>query len=174
MGKRGPKTKLPWDMIEADYRMGTMSLSALSRKYGCNPATISRRATQHNWSKDLQDEVRRRTRAALAASTDGKEALLDAGLEAAVRTNLAVVRSHRTTLDKAHRLIDDAFGRLARVQGEDHQKIARSHAGIIKDLSIAIRNLVPLERQAHNLDATSGDVDAPDAIQITFYRKGKD
>ena len=178
--KRGPKPTLDWDAIEADYRTGSMSMSAIARKHGCAVPTISVRAKRDKWKQDLADEVRRRTTAALANATPespidreeiAKTALLDTRLEAAVATNLAVVRTHRGILAKAQDLVARNFARLASVPEQDPTKQARAQASIIKDLSIAVRNLVPLERQAHNLDAQSGDLDAPDAVKVTFYRK---
>ena len=155
-------------------------MSAIARKHGCAVPTISLRVKRDGWKQDLADEVRNRTRAALATATPetpvdreeiAKETLLDSQLDAVVRTNLAVVRGHRGILAKAQALVERNFARLASVPEQDPTKQARAQASIIKDLSIAVRNLVPLERQAHNLDAQSGDLDAPDAVKVTFYRK---
>lgn len=97
-------------------------------------------------------------------------------IEVAVQTNLQVITRHRRDIAKGHGLVNLLFQQLeqaatARDELEDaiiketagdenNQRRNRmlkalslpTHAGVLRDLSTALKNLVPLERQAYNLD----------------------
>ncbi|WJN61350.1 hypothetical protein OH686_21615 [Pseudomonas sp. SO81] len=97
-------------------------------------------------------------------------------IEVAVQTNLQVISRHRRDIAKGHGLVNLLFGQLEqaatnREEVEDaiceetkNDETTRrrsqmlklvslaSHAGVLRDLSTALKNLVPLERQAYNLD----------------------
>lgn len=99
-----------------------------------------------------------------------------ADIEVAVQTNLQVIQRHRRDIAKGHGLVNLLFGQLQlaathREEIEDaiceetkNDETTRrrsqmlklvglaSHAGVLRDLSTALKNLVPLERQAYNLD----------------------
>lgn len=102
-------------------------------------------------------------------------------IEVAVQTNLAVISRHRKDIGHGHRLVGLLFSQLeeaARHREEIEDEIERecsgdettarrtrmlkavslpSHAGVIRDLSTALKNLIPLERQAYNLDEVSSE-----------------
>lgn len=102
-------------------------------------------------------------------------------IEVAVQTNLAVIGRHRRDIGHGHRLVGLLFSQLEeaalhREEIEDEierecvgdETTARrtrmlkavslpSHAGVIRDLSTALKNLIPLERQAYNLDEVSSE-----------------
>ncbi|MWK56913.1 hypothetical protein GO594_13080 [Pseudomonas otitidis] len=97
-------------------------------------------------------------------------------IEVAVQTNLQVINRHRRDIAKGHGLVNLLFRQLeqaasAREELEDEvieetagdtncQRRNRmlkalslpTHAGVLRDLSTALKNLIPLERQAYNLD----------------------
>ncbi|MCM2317807.1 MAG: hypothetical protein NDI93_00575 [Pseudomonas sp.] len=102
-------------------------------------------------------------------------------IEVAVQTNLAVISRHRKDIGHGHRLVGLLFSQLeaaALHRAEIEDEIERecsgdetgarrtrmlkaislpSHAGVIRDLSTALKNLIPLERQAYNLDEVSSE-----------------
>ncbi|WP_447593554.1 hypothetical protein [Aquipseudomonas campi] len=97
-------------------------------------------------------------------------------IEVAVQTNLQVINRHRRDIAKGHGLVSMLFQQLecaatsrdeleAFVEEEtagDENAVRRNklmkaislptHAGVIRDLSTALKNFIPLERQAFNLD----------------------
>ena len=97
-------------------------------------------------------------------------------VEVAVQTNLAVIRGHRKHL--SHKLgLVDMFSRQLEDAGNSRERIIDmimqedvphqrrvamlkavslpTHAAVIRDLSVALRNMIPLERQAFGLDEKS-------------------
>lgn len=97
-------------------------------------------------------------------------------IEVAVQTNVQVVSRHRRDIAKGQGLVSMLFGQLedaASHRAELEEAIEEetkgdetsrrrtqlmrlvslaSHAGVLRDLSAAMKNLIPLERQAYNLD----------------------
>ena len=110
-----------------------------------------------------------------SVSTDGN-APTPEDIETAVQTNLQVINRHRRDIAKGHNLVNLMFGQLEQAATcreeienlicdetqEDDNTRRRSqmlklvslstHAGVLRDLSTALKNLIPLERQAYNLD----------------------
>lgn len=102
-------------------------------------------------------------------------------IEVAVQTNLAVITRHRKDIAKGHGLvamlmlqledaathrdeiedaiIEDTAGDLNTQRRNRMLKAISipSHAGVLRDLSTAMKNLIPLERQAYNLDETNSE-----------------
>lgn len=97
-------------------------------------------------------------------------------IEVAVQTNLQVINRHRLDISKGHGLVgmlfrqlEDAAQSRADLENlieeetkEDETGMRRSklmkaislpvHATVLRDLSTSLKNLIPLERQAYNLD----------------------
>ncbi|MNR23022.1 hypothetical protein D3C85_1400170 [compost metagenome] len=102
-------------------------------------------------------------------------------IEVAVQTNLAVIGRHRKDIGHGHRLVGMLFSQLEEaalhreaIEDEIERECAGDettarrtrmlkavslplHAGVIRDLSTALKNLIPLERQAYNLDEVSSE-----------------
>ena len=97
-------------------------------------------------------------------------------IEVAVQTNLQVINRHRRDIAKGHGLVSMLFQQLesAAQEREDLENLIEeetkdddsslrrnrmlkaislpTHAGVLRDLSTALKNFIPLERQAYNLD----------------------
>lgn len=97
-------------------------------------------------------------------------------IEVAVQTNLQVINRHRRDIAKGHDIVSMLFMQLEQAatcreeienliceetQEDDNSRRRSqmlkmvslpSHAGVLRDLSTALKNLIPLERQAYNLD----------------------
>lgn len=56
-----------WEMIERDYRVGTLSVQMIAEKYGVDKVTIHRRAKKYAWSRDLSAQVQSATKAKVNA-----------------------------------------------------------------------------------------------------------
>lgn len=109
-------------------------------------------------------------------------------VDVAVQTNLQVVGRHRRDIAHGQQLVSTLFHQLQeaaenRVELEDAiedecqgdgngQRRNRmlkaialpTHAAVLRDLSTAIKNLIPLERQAYNLDEQSTGETLEDAL----------
>lgn len=174
------RNNIDWEGIEKEYRTGVKSLRTIANEYGTYHLKIQRKAKEQDWVRDKSEEVRQKTRAALIASEKcaknrarKRATPTKKDIEIAVQTNIKVIRGHRKTLKIGQDLIASLLAQLADVAKSKPKdaKPVRTHAGIVKDLAIAAKNFIPLERQAFNLDATSGDEDAPDSIKVTYYKK---
>lgn len=99
-----------------------------------------------------------------------------ADIETAVQTNLQVIGRHRRDIAKGHGLVSMLFQQLEdaathreeiedaiceETKGDENTRRRNqmlklvglpTHAGVLRDLSTALKNLIPLERQAYNLD----------------------
>ena len=122
-------------------------------------------------------------------------------VELAAETRTNVVKLHRKDVAKSQSLVQLFQGQLYEAatkrdeieetivdetkseEGKAEQKRRNmmlkavslpAHAGVLRDLSVAQKNLIYLERQAYNLDDTDGSDDAPDSIVITVNRKRPD
>lgn len=112
----------------------------------------------------------------------------EAAIDIAVKTNLAVIRGHRRQLKHKLTLVDMFSQQLEDVgqsreriielimkEDASHQQRAAmlkavslpSHASVLKDLSVALRNMIPLERQAFGLDEKAGPPPPPLADSLT-------
>lgn len=182
--KRERKT-YDWDAIEKEYRLGQKSLRTLSTEFGPSPGAISKRAKKYGWTQDKTKEVLQKTRAALLketppGNTEGNTPTRE-DIDRAVQSNIEVIRGHRASIKKAHDLVSVLAGQLenaAELRDEletaaEEETAADSttkrrtmmmkavslptHAGVLRDLTMALKNLIPLERQAFNLDAKPED-----------------
>lgn len=180
--KRKP---IDWEAIEREYRMGTKSMRMLASEYNINVSNISRRVKKYNWVQDKSDEIRQRTHAALVAQ-QGRNTPTGEDIETQVQSNLSVITGHRGDIRQGRQLVGllsqqlDAAASsrdelekeiIEDTEGPDGGKpdLRRrnfmlkavslpSHAGTLRDLSTALKNLIPLERQAFNLDEPGANI----------------
>lgn len=97
-------------------------------------------------------------------------------IEVAVQTNVEVINRHRSDIARGQGLVallfsqlhdaaEDREGFIGEIHAEtmgDKTSVRRTsmkkavslpvHAGVLRDLSTVLKNLIPLERQAYNLD----------------------
>ena len=102
-------------------------------------------------------------------------------IEVAVQTNLSVITRHRKDIAQGHHIVGLLMSQLMQAaqeraeleeaiheDTEDDKSTMRrhkmlkaislpGHAAVMRDLSTAMKNLIPLERQAYNLDETSAE-----------------
>jgi transposase-like protein len=177
----GSRKNIDWEAIEREYSNGQKSIRAIANQYGVVHTSISRRARKEGWVQDKQDEVRRRTKAKLLTSARDKSTKTrtkstnptQEDINLAVHTNIEVLLGHRSHILQARQAVGLLMTQLqdAAVSRERlHKLIAKSdespqakagmrkavnlpaHAGVVRDLSTALKNLITLERQAFNLD----------------------
>ena len=170
--------KVDWAGIERDYRAGVISVRSIGRKFGLTEKAVRKHAAKHGWSRDLSQQVKTGVREALVREevrtvNAAKEQAIVAD---AVATSVEVVRQHRRDIAGLRQTAEMLLGDLQASMGarvgleaaiaeetKDDKATARraamlravslpGHAGILRDLSVVMKNLIPLERQAFNLD----------------------
>ena len=153
------RKQIDWEAIEREYRAGQLSVREISRQYGVGAPSIVKKAAKLGWERDLSDSVRQAVKAKLVketaqGNTEGKQVNTREAVEAAAARGVDIVLRHRRDIakldalrtklaEKAETLLDtvasiDALGNAAQA---------------VESLGRTMARLVPLERQAFNLDA---------------------
>lgn len=184
MTDKASKPAIDWERIEAEYRAGQLSVSEIGRQHGVSHTAINKKAKAQGWTRNLAEKVREEVSARLVS--DGVSAAnARETIDLAAARGVEVVRQHRNDLRTGRTIVADLMAELLTVNGsgdeieaaiEEETKDDKtgqrralmlkavslpSRAGVIKDLSAAMKNLIPLERQAFSLDdkeAGSGNV----------------
>src|ERR1700722_18256320 len=181
------------EAIEREYRAGQLTVVEIGRQYGLSHTAINKRAKRDGWTRNLADRVRKEVSARLVSEKGSPEADR-AAIEPAVARGVQVVREHRASIGRGQRLVSALFGELEEAsenrdeieavieeetEGDDKGKrrammlravALPSRAGVIVNLSNALRTLVGLERQAFNLgDGPDSNDRAPD-VPVTDDR----
>lgn len=193
------KTKYDWEAIEKDYRLGQLSLRAISEKYGVSHSLIVKNASKKGWTRNLSKQVNQLTRDGLIlgngdhlVTTPTRE-----NIEAAALTNIQVINRHRSDIRQGRELILLLMGQLFQVassrdeleqeviaETQEDQTTGRrnsmlkaialpTHAGTLRDLSTALKNLIPLERQAYNI-SEEVEVETYEQRLLRLAREAKD
>lgn len=184
------KRVIDWVSIEREYRAGQISVGEIERRYHVSDTAILKRAKKHGWKRDLAAQVRAKTTEQLVVADAVGAANVQEVVEMAAERATAVVHTHRADINKGRDIIRTLFDELEHtnqpeVLDQIQDDIAEatdgggaanakrraqmlravslpSRAGTIKALASALRDLIPLERQAFNLDPKNGEkTDAP-------------
>lgn len=164
---------IDWEAIEREYRAGLLSVRELGRRYTVSHQAINERAEREGWERDLTARVRQAVSARLAAnpvagsSTDEK-----ATIEAAAVVGANVIRLHRHDVGRVRALAGKLMDRLeAALNNADAMEdliaqepdgLARlhlrravalpEHAKTLDKITTTLAKIIPLERQAYDLD----------------------
>jgi hypothetical protein len=180
--------RVDWVRIEKLYRAGMLSIREIGRECGTTAPNIAYHAKKNGWTRDLTQEVRKRTRSKLLENmaqihdaTDTinhiKQVSDDEIIEQASRTQVQVIREHQRTLGSGHGLVMRMLHELdatttlrgemeamirSEIQGRRQGAMmsAISLAGratVLRDLAIAAKTWVSLERQAFNIQDDRGE-----------------
>jgi hypothetical protein len=161
-----PKPQYDWESIAAEYRAGQLSVNAIAKCHGLTEAAIRKRAKRDGWERPLVDKVRKAVRERLVradagdgsnSGTSAQRARDEELVKAASLRGFEVVSSHRKDLQQLHALKRILAERLSQhldgVPTDGPCLGERESAGdLLEKLSRVTTRLVPLERQAHNLD----------------------
>lgn len=171
-----------WEAIEREYRAGQLSVSEIARQHAISHTAINKRARKDGWTRDLTERVRKEVSARLV-SPEVSAANAQEAVETAAARGVALVRSHQASLGRANRIAEKLMSELEG-STDDNEEIVEaieaatfndananrrnsmmkavslpSRAATLRELSQALKNLIPLERQAFNLDANAGSDD---------------
>lgn len=169
MASKDGKPKTDWEAIEREFRAGQLSIRAIASAHGVTDTAIRKKAKAEGWQRSLANKVREAVREKLVrsdGSQDGSQSLRASDseiVENAALRGLAVVTSHRKDLQQLHGLKRVLADRLSTVlHGGDPDGPClgdkESPGDLLEKLSRITSRLIPLERQAHNLDAEPEDV----------------
>ena len=177
---------IDWERVEAQYRVGTMSLREIAGGHGITEGAVRKRAKRDSWARDLGARVRAKADALVRKEmvrsevrTENPSETLTVEVEAQVQARIRL--SHRTDIAKCRKLL---MSQLAELEGQtdnidlvrkvgellssdarDPDKINAvyqkavslgSRASTMKSLAESLRILVGLERQALSLDEAEG------------------
>lgn len=186
-----------WEAIERDYRAGVLSVREIARQYKVTEGAIRKRAKADHWTRDLNAAVQQAAKNALVrtevrnAHAQETEAEV---VEDAAQVVVELVRQHRADLRGGRQMAEMLMGQLqvfAERRGEledlvieetaaDKKPMRRNamlraialpaHAGVLRDLSAVLKNLIPLERQAFGMDA-EGSQEPPKDDQRAVNRE---
>jgi hypothetical protein len=173
-----------WEAIEREYRAGQLTVVEIGRQHGLSHTAIRKRANRDGWTRNLADRVRKEVSARLISDSPEAER---AAIEPAVARGVQVVREHRAFIWRGQRLVSALFSELeeasknrAEIEAAIEEETAAddngkrrammlravalpSRAGVIVNLSTALKTLIALERQAFNL----GDAPEREAVEVT-------
>lgn len=180
-----------WEAIEREYRAGQLSVVEIGRQHGISHTAINKRAKRDGWTRDLANKVRREVSARLV-SEEVSEANAKEAVETAATRGVELVRQHRRSLGRAQTIIEKLLFELERgtdkideieedieaetVKDRDGKRRDRmlkavslpSRASTAAALSLTIKNIIPLERQAFSLD-DNGNADPSDEAEGSRY-----
>jgi predicted ArsR family transcriptional regulator len=147
------RNRIDWDVVECEYRMGRMTITALAEAYGVSRAAIRKHMMTRGIIQDRSDEVRAAVQSRLHAE----------GIEVAGDEGAKIVREHRSAGSLLRQV---AVGLLSSVKSaidssdsnNDLEKLSDigNKAGAMLERAIKIERaaygLVEREQKSINLD----------------------
>lgn len=177
MTSPSPRKEIDWEAIEREYRAGQLSVREIARQFGITDTAIRKKAKEFGWERSLADKVREAVREKLVriGSQEQRAQTDNEVVEAAALRGLGVVTSHRRDLEQLHGLKRILATRLAaHLNGETPDGPClgdkESPGDLLEKLARVTSRLIPLERQAHNLDDGEGLAVNAGGISIKFVR----
>ena len=180
-----------WEEIKQEYHLGQLSIAAISRNYGPTRQAIMKKADKLGWHRTLASDIRNSvTRKGIEAELQETvtEANYDESIEKYGQVGSEVVGAHKVLFTKILKQVDlslddlvSSQGIMAKLAGGDRVKkvtvMAASLAlkernSILRTCARVMSQVVPLQRQAFNLDEVGsgaehityiivGDLDKP-------------
>ena len=108
--KKPKRRDTDWDAVHRDYRTGKFTDRELAAKYGVTHTSVGNKRRDGKWEKDLTEEIRQATNAALARDLVSKESSksfqdLSKVVNSAVEVNLNVIRGQHKRLSELDELL---------------------------------------------------------------------
>ena len=168
------KRKTDWEAIERLYRAGQLSIREIAKKHGVSDTAIRKEAKARGWERALADQVRKAVREKLVRSDGSQPSSQEQRandreiVEGASLLGFQVVQSHRRDITQLTAISNILATRLAAVLNGDPVDgrclgDKESPGDLLEKLTRVRARLIPLERQAYNLDAEERDPSDPDA-----------
>lgn len=148
-----------WGKVEAEYRAGMLSSREIGRRHGVTEGAIRKKAKAEGWVRALADKVRAAVREKLVRvdGTQEPRATDEEVIEAAAEIGKQVQLTHRSDLMQLRAIGVILTTRLAAYLNGDPTDgpfigAKETPGDLFEKLSRVKSRLIPLERQAHNLD----------------------
>lgn len=178
------RPEIDWEAIDREYAAGMLSVREIARRYSCSEGAIRKRAKAEGWERDLTAKVQKEVRRKLVREGVRSEASEREIIEQASETGVTIVKLHRKSIQKSQNIvdslleqlsefaeerdeiekaiIDETKGKNGKVDGLRRARMLKAvslpaHSVVLRDLSMAQKNLIALERQAYNLNGHSPD-----------------
>lgn len=193
------KSQTDWEAVEREYRTGQLSVREIGLQHNVSHTAINKRAKAEEWVRDLTKEVRREITNRLvreSVSSEVSNANAKEAVETAAARGVELVRQHRRSLGRAQCIIEKLLFELERgtdnvddIEAAIDEETAKdkndkrrnmmlkavslpSRAQTAAALSVTIKNVIPLERQAFNLgDAGEGNEAEPVELNMAARRR---
>ena len=191
------RPKADWERVEAQYRVGAMSLREIAAEHGITEGAIRKRAKKDGWTRDLAAKVRAKAdelvrkdavRSEVRTETPTESQQIEVEAQAQARVRLA----HRSDITRMRALVIRLLaeceaeasdlkdlGEMLRnydERGQDklneaYQKAISLPQRIkgVKELAEAMRVLVALEREAYAMDGAGKDEQPELAEQLAGF-----
>lgn len=182
------KPKTDWEAIEREYRAGQQSIREIAKKHGVSDTAIRKEAKAKGWERALADQVRKAVREKLVRSDGSQSGSRPQRandreiIEGASLLGFEVVQSHRRDIAQLTAISNILATRLAAVLNSDPVEgrclgDKESPGDLLEKLTRVRARLIPLERQAYNLDAEArdpSDADSHDGSAIDLLARRLD
>ena len=153
------KRKLDWEAIEREYRAGQISVREIAKGHGISDTAIRKAAKAEGWERALAEQVRKAVREKLVRIDSSRDLRANDRevLEGAAARGMEVVQSHRRDIRQLSDIADTLADRLrATLSGDPVEGLClgktESAGDLLEKLTRVRARLIPLERQAFNLD----------------------
>lgn len=179
------------EAIGRDYRAGILSIREVARQHEIDHSYLLRIAKTHRWKRDLSQRIKEEvTRKLVTSAVTVPSASDDEIIDTESERVTGVLKLHRKDVAKSQGLVTLLQGQLeeaATLRNEIEKTIEEgdtqakqkgamlraislpSHAGVLRDLSVAQKNLIYLERQAYSLEDKTVE---KHEIRLTAYPSG--
>jgi hypothetical protein len=180
----GRRSDIDWEAIERDYRIGQLSLRQIAEKHEVTLSAIVRRAKKYEWVRDLSDQVRAQTKAALiqaalveqskqSAQEHVREKLAESvqsdavSIQVAAAANVHIITEHRRDIQKEAertRKLAEKIDTLMEtsVLAKDVALLASTHESLVRSRA----RLIGLEREAYGIGEAEPPPDDDGAIDL--------
>lgn len=162
------KPRTDWEAIEREYRAGQLSIREIAKKHGISDTAIRKAAKEKGWERALADKVQKAVREKLVRSDGSQSGSQEQRandkeiIEGAALRGFEVVQSHRRDIQQLTAISNVLATRLAAVLHKDPVEgpclgDKESPGDLLEKLTRVRARLIPLERQAYNLDQPERD-----------------
>lgn len=148
---RSRKPPIDWESVERHYRAGFLSIRQLGKQFGVSAPAVLKKAKKESWTRDLTKKVREAVNTQLVnaeVNAETKKRNECEIVEQAAATIVQIVREHRKDIAKARAAVERMLGLLE----SDTELKLPAQAGTLRDLTMALKTLVALEREAFSVD----------------------
>lgn len=171
------KVRTDWEMVEREYRAGTLSIREIAKNHGISDGAIRKKAKLSGWERDLSEKVNEKVRTELVRTevrTQSAQTEREI-IEIAAATVVQVVRGHRVQIRQGQALVELLTKQLIDVAGkredfeaeievmtaddkgqERYNRLMKAislekHSTIAGNLAVASKTWIGLERQAFSI-----------------------